>query len=582
MGAGPAAPAGDGRPTLTRGTRGTWGRPPLLRLLRTYRRADLAADVTAGATTAVMLVPQAMAYALVAGLPPIVGLYASTVPLVVYALFGTSRQLGVGPAALDALLIGAGLAAFAPPQTSGYVALAATLALMVGAIQMLMAALRAGFLVNFLSQPVVSGFTSAAALVIAGSQLGHLLGVPLDAPHQLHTALGQLASDLPGSHLPTAALGVGSVALLLVAKRRWPRLPGALLAVALGTLVTWALDLGAHGVRTVGHVPGGLPPLSLPPLDLPTLQALAPLAATLALVGTMEVISVGKVFARKHRYDIDPDQELLAIGAANATGGLLSGHPIATSFSRTAVNASAGARTTVATLATAALVTVTLLALTPLFRHLPLAALAALIVVACVGLVEHREARRLWTVKRSDFALLAFTFAATLTLGVDRGLLVGVAASLVLFLVRTTRPHFAVLGRLPGAADVYRNVRRFPEAVPPPGVLVLRVDAQFYFGNVTFLKDTLRRLTVADATLHAVVLDASGMNQLDSSAEAALRDLEGELADRGVTLHLAEVKGPVRDVLQRSGLWQHLGPGRIHWRVHDAVLAATPPFALAV
>ena len=544
---------------------------PDLSWLSAYRREDLRGDLVAGVTTAVMLIPQGMGYAMLAGLPPIVGLYAATVPLLMYGLFGTSRQLAVGPVAMDSLLVASTVGVIAQSGTEDYVALAALLALMVGALQMAMGALRLGFLVNFLSQPVISGFTSAAALIIGFSQLKHVVGVSLPRTHHVHEALLALAERWREIHLPTLVIGLGSILLLKTLKTHAPRFPRALAIVVLGTVGVWALGLQHNGVTIVGDVPAGLPGFALPSFDAGLLGQLAAGALTIALVSFMEAISVGKHLARVRRENVDANRELIALGFANTGTSLFGGYPVAGGFSRSAVNAQAGANTQLAGWITAALVGATLLFLTPLFHFLPTAVLGAIIMSAVFSLIDLREPMRLWRVKRADFWLLVTTFVATLGIGIQEGILVGVGASVALFMVRTTQPHFAVLGRIPGT-DAYLNLERHPQAQTEPGVLVVRVDAQFYFGNVSFLKETLLKLAArASDPVQVLVLDASGMNQLDSSAEAALRDIDAELAERGVHLLLCNVKGPVRDVMQRAGFLQHLGTDRVLLQVQDAV-----------
>jgi SulP family sulfate permease len=544
---------------------------PFLEWIGSYKREWLRGDLAAGLTTAVMLVPQGMAYAMLAGLPPIVGLYASTIPLVVYALFGSSRQLAVGPVAMVSLLVLTGVSAIAEPGTQEFIGYAVLVSLLVGVLQAGMGLMRAGFLVNFLSHPVVSGFTSAAALIIGLSQLQHLLGVKLTSSKYVHVILMDAAARLGEVHLITFAIGAATVVLLMALKKYRPTFPGALAVVVLGTLAVWGLGLADLGVKIVGDVPAGLPSFSLPSMDGPALMALLPTAITIALVGFMESISVAKALASKRNYEVQPNQELMGLGLANVAGSMFGAFPVTGGFSRSAVNAQAGANTGLASLLTAGFVALALVFLTPLFFYLPKAVLAGIIMTAVFGLVDVHEVKHLWKVKRSDLALLGITFAATLALGIEEGIGVGVVASLLWFVVRTTRPHFAVLGRLPGT-DIYRNVKNFPEAETWEGLLMLRVDAQFYFGNVTFLKDTLRDLEAKmEAPLRWVVIDASSINQLDSSADTALHDIARAYSARGVELYFARVKGPVREVMQRSGFYEALGPDRFYFRVHDAV-----------
>jgi len=542
--------------------------------LRRYDRETLRADALAGLTTAVMLVPQAMAYAMLAGLPPITGLYASVVPLVVYGLLGTSRQLAVGPVAMVSLLTLTGVGAVAEPGSTEFVAYAVVLAVMVGVLQLAMGFLRAGFLVNFLSHPVIAGFTSAAALIIGLSQLGHLLGVDLARSRFVHEIIADAFARVGDASAATLSIGAVSIALLIGLKRYAPRFPRALVVVGGATVLVVALGLEAGGVAVVGAVPAGLPMPAIPTLELSALQSLLPTAIVIALVGFMESISVAKGFARKHHYKLDANQELRALGLANIAGSVFGAYPVTGGFSRTAVNAQAGARTGMASIFTAAVVALTLLLLTPLFYFLPKSALAAIIMTAVFGLVDVSEARHLWRVKRGDLALMATTFLATLALGIEEGILVGVGASLLVFVVRSTRPHLAVLGRIPWS-ELYRNVERFPEARTVPGVLTVRIDSQLYFGNVDFLEKALARLERArPEPLKAVVVDASGMNQVDSSAESALRGIADGYARRGIAFYVAQAKGPVRDVLSRSGLDRHLGSDAFADTVHEAVRKA--------
>lgn len=545
---------------------------PAFRWLASYDpRQNLQGDVRAGITVAVMLIPQGLAYAMLAGLPPVVGLYSAVFPLLAYAAFGTSRQLAVGPVAMDSLLVAVGVAAIAPTSSAEYVAAATILAALVGGLQVAMGALRLGFLVNFLSQPVVNGFTSAAAVIIGSSQLPHLLGVRLETSARTHEVLSGLLTGLEQTHAWTAGLGLGSVAVLLLLKRYAPRVPAALLLVALATLLSFSLGLEHRGVTVVGGVPAGLPGPTLTLLDAERITALLPTAVTIALVGFLEAISVAKVFASKNGYEVSANRELVSLGLANLAAYLFRGYPVTGGFSRTAVNAEAGARSLMASVISAAVVALALWKLTPLFTHLPKAALAAIVLVAVGGLVDVRAPARLWRIKPTDAALVVVTFGLTLALGMQLGIAGGVLVSLGLFIYRTTRPHTAELGRLPGT-EVYRNLKNFPEAQAVPGLLILRVDASFYFGNVAFFKDRLDALLrERPHEVCRVLLDASSINDLDSSAEQALREAVRRLRANGKDLYLANVKGPVREVMKRAGLWGELGEDHIFLDIHSAV-----------
>jgi SulP family sulfate permease len=547
---------------------------PFLSWLPQYDRKNLRGDVLAGLTTAVMLIPQAMAYAMLAGLPPIHGLYASIVPLAIYALFGTSRDLAVGPVAMVSLLVATGVGALADTGSEMFIAYAILLALMVGVLQLVMGVAKLGFLVNFLSHPVISGFTSAAALIIGFSQLKHLLGVDIERSKHVHEILMQAFAHLGDIQPITLAIGAAAVLLLLGLKKWKPNFPRALAVVALGTGAVYFLGLHEAGVAIVGSVPAGLPSPAMPTIDFEAMKQLMPIALTISLVGFMESISVAKAFANRKKYEVDANQELVGLGLANIGGAFFRGYPVTGGFSRTAVNAAAGSKTGVASLITAGVVALALIFLTPLFYYMPKAILAAIIMVAVFGLVDVAEVKHLWKVKRSDLALLAITFAATLTLGIEEGIATGVGASLLWFVVRTTRPHFAVLGRLPGT-DAYRNVKNYSEAETLEGVLMVRMDAQFYFGNVSFLKEKLSKLEEnVEGRLKAVVIDASSMNQLDSSADQALHELAVAYRDRGVKLLIANVKQPVWEVLEKSHFVENHGKDHFFLTMHEAAVYA--------
>ncbi len=548
---------------------------PLLGSLRDYDRSQFRGDLAAGLTTAVMLIPQGMGYAMLAGLPPIYGLYASLVPILIYAVFGSSRQLAVGPVAMVSLLVASGVGSIAAPGTDAFITYAIMLAVMVGILQLAMGIARLGFFVNFLSHPVISGFTSAAALIIGFSQLKHLIGVDIPRSSEVHTITIYAFSHVGEVSLPTVLIGGVSIAALVVLKQYLPRWPRALLVVTAASLVTWTAKLDKAGVAIVGAVPAGLPGFALPSLDFQVATKLLPIALTIAFIGFIESIAVAKRYARENRYEVNANQELIGLGLANALGAFFQATPVTGGFSRTAVNAQAGAKTTVAGIVTTLAVGLTLLLLTPLFHFLPQAVLAAIVMTAVFSLIDSQEVKTLWRVKRSDLAMLGTTFFATLILGIEEGIVVGVGASLVVVVYRTTRPHVAVLGRLPGT-EVYRNVNRFPEAQRIPGVLLLRLDSQFYFGNVNFLKETLARLEAEqDPPLRAVVIDASGINQIDASAETALHEILDDYRSKQIQFMLASVKGPVRDVLKRSGFAAILGDVGFALRVHDAVVGLT-------
>lgn len=541
-----------------------WARP--------YDRARLRGDVLAGLTTAVMLVPQAMAYAALAGMPPVTGLYAAIVPLVVYALLGTSGSLAFGPVAIVALLTNAAVAPLANGDPGTYVALAGTLALMVGVIQLLLGLLRLGSLTNYVSHSVISGFTSAAALVIAASQFRSLLGIDAERGHTFLEAVGNVLASLDQTHVATLVLAAVSVTVLFVGRRISKRFPTPLVVVVGVTAVVAALGLGDRGVAILREVPSGIPTPTLPSFAASDLADLVPAALTIALLSYMESISVAKAIAAKTGDPLDPSRELVASGAANLTAGVFRAFPVAGGFGRTAVNYEAGARTPLASLITAAVLAVSVAVLTPLFYNIPKAVLAAVIVVAVSSLVDVAAAREAWRVSRSDFATLAVTFLATLLIGVEPGIGLGVGFSLLVFVRRSAYPHTAELGRVEGT-DTYRNVERYP-TVTDPRVAILRVDGPLFFANARYVEDRVDRLCrECRHELEVLVLDAAAVTDVDVDAIETIEHLDERLHDAGIALHLATVRGPVRDRLDRAGVWAQFAP-RTHASVPQALEAA--------
>lgn len=544
---------------------------PVLEWLPNYKRENFKGDLSAGLTVGVMLIPQGMAYAMIAGLPPIYGLYASTVPILLYALMGTSRQLAVGPVAMVSLLTAAGVATLAEGGTEMYIALAVALALMVGLIQLLLGVFRLGFLVNFLSHPVISGFTSAAALIIGLNQLKHLMGINLPKG-QVHEILIGAAGNFAQTNWYTMAIGLVGIGLIIGIKKVNKSIPGPLLAVVFGILAVWGLGLTDMGVKIVGTVPEGLPSFAMPTLSLEIFRDLLPIALTISLVSFMESIAVAKAIQAKHRnYKVIPNQELIALGAANIGGAFFQSYPVTGGFSRTAVNDQAGAKTGLAAMISAALIVLTLLFLTPLFYYLPKAILASVIMVAVFGLIDFKEAKHLWYSDRSDFFMLLVTFVATLALGIEEGIGVGVVLSLAMVIYRTTRPHVAVLGKVPGTS-FYRNIGRFEGVEERDDILVLRFDAQLYFANVNHFKETLEQLVLKKGKkLKAIIINGESMNQLDSSGVHALEEIVEQYQTQNIQLYFASVKGPVRDAMSRSHLMEKIGEDHFFMSIQEAV-----------
>ncbi|MCB9266333.1 MAG: solute carrier family 26 protein [Lewinellaceae bacterium] len=545
---------------------------PILEWLPAYKTEDLKGDLAAGLTVGVMLIPQGMAYAMIAGLPPIYGLYASTIPLIIYSLFGTSRQLAVGPVAMVSLLTAAGIGAIAEGGTETYIALAITLALFVGLIQFLLGAFRLGFLVNFLSHPVISGFTSAAALIIGLSQLKHLLGVNIPRSHHIHEILIGAVERFGEINWATFLIGLGGIALIMGIKRINRAIPGPLLAVIFGILAVWGLGLTGQGVKIVGEVPKGLPSFGIPSLNMESFSALLPAALAIALVSFMESIAVAKAIQAKHKnYKVDANQELIGLGLANIGGSFFQSYPVTGGFSRTAVNDQAGARTGLAAIISAVLIALTLLFLTGLFYYLPNAILASVIMVAVFGLIDIKEAVHLWHADRSDFWMLIVTFIGTLALGIEQGILIGVVLSIAIIIFRTTMPHFAVLGKIPGKPH-YKNITRFDDLEVRDDILIMRFDARLYFANVNYFKEKMEEeIARKGKKLKLLILDANSINGLDSSGMHALEEIIDFCHAQGIEFDLASVKGPVRDILVRGGLIDKIGEDNFFMRVQHAV-----------
>lgn len=543
---------------------------PAVGWLRRYRREDLGGDLSAGLIVAVMLIPQGMAYAMLAGLPPVVGLYASTIPLLIYALFGSSRQLAVGPVAIVSLLTLTGVSALAEPGSGEFVALAALLALMVGVIQFGLGLLRAGFVVNFLSHAVVSGFTSAAAIVIGLSQLKHLLGVELEDTHSVLVLLWNAAQKLGEVNPITLTIGLASIALLVLLRKITPRFPAPLLVVALSALAVYVFGLHEMGVSIVGDVPQGVPSFALPAFSIDSVTMLLTIALTISFVGYIESIAVARSIANREKYKVDANKELVGLGLANVAGSVFSAFPVTGGFSRSAVNYQAGARTQLASVITAVLVILTLLFFTPLFYYLPNAVLAAIVMFAVYSLIDLREPVRLFKIKKADGWTLLITFAATLFIGIEQGILVGVALSLALFIWRSAYPHTTEIGYLP-EEDVFRNVNRYPETQTFPNTLIARVDRSLYFANTAFWENWLNAATLNRPDLRYLILDFSAVNDVDAVALETLEDLIESLEERDVELHIAGMKGPVRDIVEKAGWMQKFGNNISHLSVQHAL-----------
>ena len=548
---------------------------PILDWFPNYKKDWLKGDIGAGLTVGVMLIPQGMAYATIAGLPAVYGLYASIIPILIYAIFGTSRQLAVGPVAMISLLTATAIGSFDGLSTTDYISYAILLALLVGVIQFLLGVFRLGFLVNFLSHPVISGFTSAAALIIGLSQLKHLLGIDIERSHHINEII--IAAFSKVSEINWIAFGIGLAGILIIVgvKKINKSLPSQLFAVVFGILAVtfFGLATGENSVKIVKDIPASLPNFEIPLLDLNIIQLLIPMALTIALVSFMESIAVAKAIQTKHRdYKVIPNQELISLGLANVFGSFFQSFATTGGFSRTAVNDQAGAKTGLAAIISVLLIVITLLFLTPLFYNLPNTILASVIMVAVFGLIDYKEAIYLWKSNRTDFFLLVTTFIATLTIGIEKGIALGVVLSLAMVIYKTTKPHVAVLANIHGT-HFYRNIERFGEdVVLKKDILIVRFDAQLYFANTTFFKDTLEELSLKKGDkLKLIIIDCESMNNLDSSGIHALLETIDVYTSKNIKITFSGVKGPVRDAMEKGGVIRKIGFENFFMSIQDAV-----------
>jgi sulfate permease, SulP family len=533
---------------------------PILQWLPNYKKSYFKGDLSAGLTVGIMLIPQGMAYAMIAGLPPVYGLYAAMLPQVIYAIFGTSRQLAVGPVAMDSLLVATAVSSLAAVGTDQYLNLALLLAFIMGAIQVLFGVLKLGFLVNFLSKPVVNGFTSAAAIVIGLSQLKHLLGVKISANANPFTILFEAISSFKSYQYWTILLAISTFIMLKYVKKIHETIPGQLLAVAVGIGLVLLLDLDDKGVNVVGTIPGGFPKFAIHTFSWSTLEKLAPIALTLALIAFMEAISVATAIHAKHReeYQIEPNQELISLGMANVVSSFFGSYAVTGGFSRSAVNEQSGANTNLAALISASLVALVLLFFTSWFYFLPHAVLGVIIMMAVFGLIDFKFPVYLWRTHKQDFFMLFMTFVITLTVGIKEGIFVGVVLSLGLMIYRTTRPHVAELGPLPTTTE-YRNVKRFPNIKTRSDVLVLRYDSQLYFANANHFQEITIDYLKEKPNCRLLVFDFGSVSHLDSTALQTLTELVSDLQKKGVMVHFSSIIGPVRDYLTKASFIANLG-----------------------
>ena len=545
---------------------------PILEWLPNYTRSRFKGDFIAGITVAIILIPQGIAYALIAGLPPIYGLYCALVPQLVYAVFGSSRQVAIGPVAMDSLIVATGVSTLALAGSDSYIAIAILLAFMVGGIQFLLGVFRLGFVVNFLSKPVISGFTSAVALTIGVNQFRNLFGVDFIQSDQIQYVLEDIWSNIIDFNSHTTTIGLISVAVIIILRKINKKIPNALIVVVVGILTIRYFGNDFVDVAIVKDIPSGLPSFSFPELDISQMKELLPIALTLVMVGYLETISIGKSLeAKQDEYKIRPNQELMALGLSNMIGSWFKAYPSTSSFSRSAINQESGATTGMASLVSVFMVLITLLFLTPLFYHLPKTVLAAIIIVAVFGLVNIKEAIFLWKANNLDFWSLIATFFSTLLFGIEYGIMIGVGLSLIILIFRTSRPYVAELGKVPDS-DFYRNRERFTEVIVNDEILVFRFDAQLFYANSSYFIETLELMVEAKgAHLKLIVLDAESINRVDSTGVEMLKERIRFYRKKGILFYFAGVKGPVRDHLFRGKILDIITLDHFYMRVNGAV-----------
>lgn len=529
---------------------------PILNWILKYKPEYFKDDLLAGITVAILLIPQGMAYALIAGLPPVYGLYAALTPQIVYTIMGTSRQLAVGPVAMDSLLVAAGLGTLSIVGTADYIQMAILLSLMVGIIHLILGIFKMGFFVSFLSKPVISGFTSGAALIISLSQVKYLTGIPIAQNNKLQDFIFFiLKSEIP-IHVTTLILGLSCIFFLLFIKKLNKKIPSALVVVFFSTLWVYYYDKNLEGVAIIGEIPQGLPSIKFPKLDWLVIKNLFPIALTISIVAFTEAISISKGLAEKNKlYKLNPNQELLALGSANIIGSFFQSYPTTGGFSRTAVNSQAKAKTGVASLICALLIALTLSFFTDLFFYVPKTVLAAIIISAVLRLIDIKYAIRLYKSRKDEFAVLVLTFILTLFVGIIQGIFFGIILSLLLLVYRASKPHFAFLGRI-GNTNYFQNIDRFPnEVVVREDLIILKFDAQLFFGNIDFFKKLVfNSIEKKPSKVKGFIINARAINYIDSTASEELIIIIKKLQKKGIRVMVVGAIDPSRDIIINSKL----------------------------
>lgn len=543
----------------------------LIKDLKTYNGKSFISDLVAGLTVAIIMVPQGMAYALMAGFPPIYGLYAGLIPLLIYPLFGTSRYLSVGPVALVSIIVLSGLSHIAEPFSPEFIKLAILTSLLAGIFQIALSIFRLGFLVNFLSHPVISGFTTAAAFIIMFSQLKYILGIQLDSSNNIVETVIGLISNISETNITALAIGLTSLTIILILKKISRSIPGPLLIVAAGIALIYFTRIDRDGIDILGSIPSGLPSFQFFNYDYNDIVTVLPLAIVICLISFIESLAIAKTLSAKHkRYDIDANKELLALGLAKVGGAFFQAFPNTGSFSRSAVNEEAGAKTGLASIIAFIFVGLTLLFLTPIFFYLPKAVLGAIVISSVFGLIDFKEISHLYHTHRGDFFVLIATLLLTLFIGVQNGVFAGIILSLLILIAKVSTPHYAVLGKL-SDGEIYKNVDRFPDAETYDRRLIFRYDDDIYFGNAQHFFDTVLKELNKQPTTKELLLDFSSVSNIDSTGLHQLKLLINILNGKQIELHLCGIKGPVRDYFKTCGVNDLIEEDHKHWDVKTAV-----------
>lgn len=546
---------------------------PILQWLPKYRKEMLFGDAISGITAGILAIAQGMAYAMIAGLPPVFGLYAAMTPQIIYVLLGTSRQLSIGPVAMDSLIVAAGISAIGIVGIEEYILAAVFLAFFVGIIQVILGVLKLGFLANFLSKPVLNGFTSAAALIIGLSQLKHMLRVDMQQTNKIHILFQEVILNFSETHFLSLGLGLVGIILIKVFQKINKKIPAILIVVSLGTIVMYFTQWHLQGIKIVGEIPVGLPKIGMPKLDKQLIIDLFPVAITLAVVGFTEAISISKAIEEKHTdYQVDPNQELIAVGSGNIIGSFVQSYPTTASFSRSAIQDQGGAKSGIASLFSAALVLLTLLFLTPLFYYLPIPILAAIIMVSIFGLINIKYPIQLWKKNRDECLAFLITFIITMTVGIPQGIVIGILLSLLTMIFRTSKPHIAILGKIKNT-EYYKNVNRFEEDITvDKRILIFRFDAQLFFGNQDyFKKELLKQVEIKGAELELIIINAEAINYIDSSALNMLEKVCTDLRETKIKIMITGAIGPIRDIIFNHKLITIIGADNLFINTSEAV-----------